>query len=147
MVKQQQIERDGKMNKQASLAKYLNVKKSELVKSEYKHYGLTIFSLSDSEYLIGTEREVNKAVKEEIKESVWAFNPSFLSDFTGQDKKIFTGLSELCESSNDVILALIGKRFNEFVKEAVMFDGRGHFLSSYDGEENEIDNYYVYRTN
>jgi hypothetical protein len=34
-----------------------------------------------------------------------------------------------------------------FVEEAVSADGRGHFLSSYDGEENEQDGFYIYRIN
>jgi hypothetical protein len=40
---------------------------------------------------------------------------------------------------------------DEFVEDAIRYDGYGHFLSPYDGEENEIEvdgaTYYVYRTN
>ena len=59
-------------------------------------------------------------------------------------------LSEKCESSNEAVKSLI-EDFDHFVDDAVLTDGRGHFLSSYDGEENEvkINNtwYYIYRTN
>ena len=40
---------------------------------------------------------------------------------------------------------------DSFVEDVVSSDGRGHTLSSYDGDENEIvyqdDWYYIYRTN
>lgn len=50
------------------------------------------------------------------------------------------------EDSNDDFMKLI-QDFDEFVSDAEKSDGRGHFLSSYDGEENEVDGYYIYRTN
>jgi hypothetical protein len=31
------------------------------------------------------------------------------------------------------------------MKDAISTDGRGHFISSYDGEENEQGDYYIYR--
>ena len=41
--------------------------------------------------------------------------------------------------------------FDHFVDDAVLSDGRGHFLSSYDGYEHEVkingNYYYIYRTN
>lgn len=54
------------------------------------------------------------------------------------------------ESSNDTIQNLIGD-FDAFVDDAISADGRGHFISFYDGEENEEEvngtDYYIYRTN
>jgi hypothetical protein len=38
-------------------------------------------------------------------------------------------------------------KFNDFADEAISADGRGHFLSGYDGNENEQDGFYIYRTN
>jgi hypothetical protein len=55
------------------------------------------------------------------------------------------------ENGNDELLNLIGGNFDRFVRDAEMSDGRGHFLSGYDGVENEekVGNewYYIYRTN
>jgi hypothetical protein len=55
-----------------------------------------------------------------------------------------------CEGCNEAIFALIGD-FNHFVDDASAADGRGHFLSSYDGEEQEVKigktMYFLYRTN
>jgi len=40
---------------------------------------------------------------------------------------------------------------DDFIEEVISADGRGHTLSSYDGEEGEItfqnEWYYIYRTN
>ena len=62
------------------------------------------------------------------------------------DEKVFEKLQESCETSNDAILTLI-KDFNRFVEDAVYTDGRGHFLASYDHEEHEQGDFYLYRTN
>ena len=57
--------------------------------------------------------------------------------------------SKKCEGANDAILALIKKTdggLDGFVEDAISADGRGHFLSSYDGDENEENGFYIYRT-
>ena len=53
------------------------------------------------------------------------------------------------DAAHGAILALIHKcgNFDSFVQHAIAADGRGHFLSSYDGEENEAGEFFVYRTN
>lgn len=111
------------------------------------------YSSGRAEYLILTEYEREEAVKDYIKETVWAFNASFLSGETGLPEEVFTALSEKCESANDPILSLIEKTcgFVSFVESAVDADGYGHFLSPYDGEEQEEEvdgvTYYIYRVN
>ena len=109
-----------------------------------------IYSFDNEEYMILTDDEADEKVAEYIKETVWAFNPSFLSCHSGIDEDVFKLLQDKCESSNEAILKLI-KDFDHFVEDAVRSDGRGHFLSSYDGEENEQEHnnetYYIYRTN
>lgn len=53
------------------------------------------------------------------------------------------------EGANDTLGGIIESqgRMGEFVDEAVSTDGRGHFLSSYDGEENEEGDFFIYRVN
>ena len=50
------------------------------------------------------------------------------------------------EADSDSIMSLL-EDFDEFVEEAIRYDGRGHFLGSYDGAEEEEGEYYVYRIN
>ena len=114
-----------------------------LENGESFHYG-------DQEYLVLTDEEADEKTEEYIKESVWAFNSSFLSSHSDIDKEVFNLLSEKCEDSNDAILSMI-KDFDHFVNDAISSDGRGHFLSSYDHSESDQEingtTYYIYRTN
>ena len=106
--------------------------------------------ISNGDYLVLTDEEAEEAVREDIDGMVWAFNPSFLSVHTGVDEYVFESLVDNCEANNDSYKAMI-KDFDYFVEEAVRTDGRGHFLASYDHEENEITfngiTYYIYRRN
>jgi len=53
---------------------------------------------------------------------------------------------EKCESANEALKAMITD-LDEFVEEAIGVDGRGHFLSTYDGAEEEEGEYFIYRVN
>jgi hypothetical protein len=111
-----------------------------------------LYHIHGNEYKVLTDDEADDEVKEYIEQSVWAFNPSFLSAHAkdGIDEDVFKALSEKCENSNETVKSLI-KDFDHFVDDAVLSDGRGHFLSSYDGNEHEVNikgnYYYIYRTN
>ena len=50
---------------------------------------------------------------------------------------------------NDAILSLIEScaDLETFVESAVYSDGRGHFLSHYNGGEIEVNGFFIYRTN
>ena len=108
------------------------------------------FHYGDQEYLVLTDEEADEKTEEYIKESVWAFNSSFLSSHSNIDEEVFKLLSEKCEDSNDAVLSMI-KDFDHFVSDAISSDGRGHFLSSYDHSESDEEingtTYYIYRTN
>jgi hypothetical protein len=95
-------------------------------------------------YMVLTDEEADEKVKEYIKDSVWAFNSSFLASHSKADEKVFQILAEQCESSNEAVLSLIDD-FDHFVDDAILSDGRGHFLASYNGVEEEYSNYFIYR--
>ena len=107
------------------------------------------------EYLVLTDFGAERYVTETIKESLWAFTPSFLHTMTGLDTDVFKALAntDLCESLNPIIRAVVDSTcgLHEFVSTAVEWDGRGHFLATYNGEEHEVtikgSTYYIYRTN
>ena len=108
------------------------------------------FIHGDREYLVLEDEEADKRAEEYIKDTAWAFKPSFLSAHTGIDEDVFKILSEKCEDSNDAVLSMI-KDFDHFVSDAISSDGRGHFIATYDNDESieEINNteYFIYRTN
>lgn len=113
-----------------------------IVDTMYNSYG-DIWNIEGYEYLILDEDEVDEALIENISETLWAFSSDFLSSITRLDVSIFEAIQSngRCESNNEVIEALLkgtNVSMQNLVDEATMWDGRGHFLSSYDGEELEV---------
>ena len=89
------------------------------------------------DFLVTDNVRVDYALEDYIKEGVWAFNASFLANFIDMDESHIGFIQEkLCEDCNDLFLQAIGDKLNKFIEEAVSSDGRGHFLSGYDGVEN-----------
>ena len=101
--------------------------------------------IDKDDYLVLTNEQADEVVRDYIKETVWAFEPSFLSAHTGVDEEIFTNLAERCEGNNKSYLRMI-KDLDEFIEDAVSQDGRGHFMSTYDGNEHEVLYYQVVTT-
>lgn len=135
-----------------ALAAHLGCDRDDLTKENHDHYGLEVFSFGREEYAIGTDEEAQNACKENIKDSAWAFRSSFICEFCNLPYEIGEALetmqSKKCESANDAILALIQKAgggLEGFAECAISSDGRGHFLSPYDGEENEENGFFIYR--
>jgi hypothetical protein len=115
--------------------------------------------LEDGDYLCLTDDEADKKAVEYIEESLWAFNADFILNFAGCNengaaKALCEMQGKLCESANPLIKAMI-QDVSGFADEAIKCDGRGHFLSQYDGNENEQDvkcgkeaeTFYIYRCN
>lgn len=130
------------MTKQQALAKHLGVDVTERYGNFETGEGL--------EYSVYTDEEADYQTLDYIKDMLWAFNTDFLASYTGLHKAVFEALAGGYENSNEAILALINNAgdIEEFVRECIDSDGRGNFLSPYDGEEIELANdYYAYRTN
>ncbi len=118
------------------------------------------FGVIGGDYIVLTDEEADAAVKERILGDVWAFRTEFLLprlriDLHDHNRarilKAFGKLQEeLCEDANDVLRPMLRDE-EEFVREAVEADGRGHFLNGYDGSEEEQKvgetYFYIYRTN
>ena len=106
--------------------------------------------------MVLTEEQADERAKEEILDSLWAFNADFIiSHCKGCDdmelweiEEVEKGLRQvqenICEGGNGLIKALISD-IDEFVEDAINADGRGNFISRYDGVENEQDGFYIYR--
>lgn len=132
------------MTKSETLAKFLEV---DLESIDQGHDDQT-FTYRNKEYLVLTDKEADEYAKEAILDTVWAFQPSFLEAHSDFDESDFRTIQDngRCEDNNKLILKLIND-VDHFVDDAARCDGRGHFLSTYDGEENECGEYYIYRTN
>ena len=88
-------------------------------------YGLTIYAAEGKEYAVGTDSEADDA---------W-------------DKSLDSYLEECIYPELKGTVAENYFDYEKWKRDA-KFDGRGHSLSSYDGEEIELGgNFYAYRTN
>ena len=107
------------------------------------------FKVWRRDYLVLTDDEADARALEYVRESLWAFNADFLASYCDLPAEMFSVLSEKCESANETIKKLVEQSggVKEFADEAVSADGRGHFLSGYDGDEYEQSEYFIYRTN
>ncbi len=109
--------------------------------------------IADSDYYVLTDEEADNMAQEYIEDSLWAFNASVIVEVCNLDSSleemIETFCEEKCEEANEAIKSLICNcsDIDDFAERAIELDGRGHFLSSYDGIEIEQDEYFVYRCN
>ena len=134
-----------------------------VIKKEWdSYYNEYRFDVYGDEYIATDDDRAYATAFREISRSLWAFNTDFILDHLkdeikfgdysvdlGELKKALKALQEkLCEGANAIIHALIDD-LNEFVEDAIAADGRGHFISPYDGEEHEVtvdgETYYIYR--
>jgi hypothetical protein len=111
-------------NKIKALAQFLDCKKSELVQSSYND---CLFEYGNQEYLVCTDDEADELWNESLD--------SYLEDC------VYPTLPD----------NMINYFDDEAWKRDAKFDGRGHSLSSYDGNEYEEnvkgETFYIYRTN
>ena len=132
------------INKVNAVAEFMDL--NDIGKANITHQDDHYYTFGNQEYMVLTDAEAQDKVAESIKETLWAFNPDFLARHSGIDREVFERLQDSCETANDAIFKLI-KNFDDLVEDAVGTDGRGHFLSGYDGNENEQGDFYLYRTN
>ena len=133
-----------------ALCANLDCQPDELSRERHDHYGMPVFSYGRAEYAIASDSEADSAACDYVKASLWAFNASFLASYTGLPEEMFSGMQDKCEGANDAFTTCVERAEGGvagFVQEAISADGRGHFLSSYDGEENEEGEFFIYRTN
>ena len=145
----------------AALCQFDGCEPDEVTLERHDFYGLSVYSIGNREFAIGTDSESDSACEQCICDSLWAFNASFiLSECdlpSSLEEAIQAWQEKECEGANEGLLALVKKTcgIENFVRSAIGMDGRGHFLSSYDGNENdenvsdgtERENFYIYRTN
>lgn len=128
-----------------ALAEYLGIKDNEI---EVTRHDENTFDAEGSEYMVLTDDEADQRAADSIRESLWAFNASFLVGHMpdGVNEEIIKMAQEKCEGANETLKAMIVD-LDHFVDDAIASDGRAHFLHTYDGEEQEQGEYFIYRTN
>ena len=141
--------------KAKALADFLEISIEDLEIPEDTELPFVVLDTGAS-YAVLTEEQADARAKEEIMESLWAFNADFVIqhcknyedmsqfEFNSAVESLRHAQAECCENANGLVFALIDD-MDEFIEDAIDADGRGHFISRYDGEENEQNNFYIYR--
>jgi hypothetical protein len=142
-----------------ALAQFLGIDPGEIEESAYGGgYGdWPFFDTPDGEYMVLTDEEADKEARTDIEELLWAFNTEFIINYTPLEQSgnvvdaIRKMQEQLSEDANPIMAALVGDNIDQLVEDAIAADGRGHFLNTYDDEENEANIngtwYFIYRTN
>ena len=118
-----------------------------IVKERETYQELPVIIIDDEEYAVAEDEEAaNKAARRAVEDSICYFNPSFLADHSDVPEEVFEFLANKCFDNNEAYKAMIYD-VDDFIDDAIDADGRGHFLSTYDSEEHEIGEYFLYRIN
>jgi len=140
-------------NRALILLAYLRSQGESVDPDDLTEMGDGTVEFGSREYLVLTDDEADDLCGDRIEDSLWAFNAGFLADMTDLPVEVFHALSDSCENSNDAVYRIVKSTcgIDKLVNRAACEDGRGHFLSSYDGEENEYTAqgvyFYIYRVN
>lgn len=142
---------------QALATRILDRFQEALAGADVSSHDSALIEFESEEWLVLTDEEADSRAAEYIADSIWAFRPGFLAAYTpdGVDEDELTSIiGDRCEDANAAVLALVssGRGLDSLTEDAIGADGRGHFLSGYDGEEHEIEDedgatWYLYRTN
>lgn len=139
-----------------ALSRHLVCDVDDITPSAYIDNG---FDANGKEWLVLTDAEADESSRARVTEDLWAFNASFVIAHCNLDDsdavvRAFTKMQEeLCEDATPFVRAIIEGTvgLERFVSDAINADGRGHFLSQYDGEEVEEkvgdEYFYLYRLN
>ena len=129
-----------------ALAQHLDIDPDEVYSNDD-----TYFEAKGEEWLVLTDEEADDACADYIKDNLWTFRSNFIAYWCDASEYTIQNLLALYEDGNDVLLDLLGDNLNDFIEDAIRGDGRGQFLSSYDGEEIEEtvngSTLYIYRLN
>lgn len=138
--------------KKEALAKHLGCYPAEIEHRYDETFEVTDGDHAGEEWLVCTPDEAREMTTLRILDSLWAFRIEFLRGHFPENfgeegyKAIGKMCRELCESANPIIQALIVD-LDKFIEAAIASDGKGNFLSDYDSEEIECNDFLMYRTN
>jgi hypothetical protein len=143
-----------------ALAAHTGSKPEDIKQSEYDK---NIFEANGIEYLICSNMQATQRAGDDIKQSLWAFDTGFIVEHSTPeaiktfcerigantyDDSPFTAIhsycADVCEGANYLIEKMITD-INQFIEDAISIDGRGHFLSTYDGIEYNVHENYIYQ--
>lgn len=138
-----------------ALAEYFDID-PERISKEYKNsdslYRNCMYVIDgENRFYLADEKEADDLAKEIILEDIWSFKPDFIREHSrvlreGGDRAInaLKNMQEsMCESCSPLVRAMIDD-LDLFVEDVIKTDGRGHFISMYDGKEHKQNGINIY---
>ncbi len=132
------------------LARFFNCPVDQVEDSQYEDE--YVFRYDDSDYLVITEEEADKELREQIPHNLFQINPFFLKrhlkiDISTEVLQHF--LYDMCENCRLIFWELIADK-ETFLQDITNTYGRGLFLAWYDRREVRVRTandtfYYIYR--
>lgn len=150
--KEEDMKNIGTDKKIAALAEYFGIAPERISKNNNENiYNTCMYLIDDNRFYVADEREADKLARAFILEDIWSFRPEFILDHSkalqeggSQAVSAFKQMQEvMCENCTPIVKALIDD-IDRFVKDAIAIEGRGHFISLYDGEEHEKNGIKIY---
>ena len=126
------------------------------LRDDLEYYGEEDYAegieIEGMELIILTDEEADQRTREEVENGLGFFIPEWLSYYIKLEVDEIKKIQSLYGASNPILKALIDD-FDQFYNDTIAeeAEGRGHFLSYYDGIETEVstdeEDFYIYRIN
>ena len=108
------------------------------------------FMVDNEEYLVLTDTEAREKTEAYIKDSLCYFSTDFIylhSIFYGKNEDCTDVIKAIQDKEDSSLIEDIIEDMDSFIEDAIISDGMGHFLATYDNEENSQGDYLIYRIN
>ena len=109
-----------------------------------------IFTIGNEDYLVLTYEEAREKTEEYIKDSLCYFSTDFIylhSVFYGSDNDCTDVIKAIQDKEDSSLIEDIIEDMDVFIEDAIISDGMGNFLATYDNEEHEQGDFLIYRVN
>ena len=105
------------------------------------------------EYLVCTDEEADQLATDYILDSLYCFNTDFifyhsiLNTENSDDNSCMDLIQTLQHDCNNKAILELIEDIDSFIQDAIISDGREHFIAFYDGMENIQGDFFIYRYN
>ena len=148
-VKRVRVVADDSAAKMKALMEHLSIEDADDIEVS-KHDANVFEALGGHEYMVLTDDEADEKAKQYIRDSLWAFNSTFITNYMDVEipsKYIKKMQEDMSESCNEIMYGLVKNNYDKLVTDAIASDGRAHFMSTYDDKEEEVGGFFIYRMN
>lgn len=107
--------------------------------------------IQNGDYIVLTDKEANATARKVITQNLYNFDADFILDHSTFLKELFTveEFNELKRTHNQQFINVVIERsldaLEDFIYDALNYNGRAHFISFVGGSEIKLNNLYIYQ--